>query len=195
MLEVGNGGMTGDEYRTHMSLWALLAAPLLAGNDLSKMTEETKSILMNKRVIAIDQDSLGVQGKRMSKDGDLEIWTKPLSGGAVAVGLFNRGTSATEMTLILSDLGLKPEKAKSIPPEPSPGAARGTSTVGGVRLDTVFAYSPTSKSAQASVKATPVAPSRLHVLNVWTGSPVVETNGVVTEPVPAHGVVLLRVEP
>jgi alpha-galactosidase len=195
MLEVGNGGMTNDEYRTHMSLWALLAAPLLAGNDLSKMTEDTKSILINKRVIAIDQDALGVQGKRMSKDGDLEIWSKPLSGGAVAVGLFNRGTSAKEMTLILSDLGVKPAKVRPLPPNPSPGAARGTSTVGNVRLDSQFAHSPISRSSEASVKATGVAPSRLHVMNVWTGSPVVETNSVVTEPVPAHGVVLLRVEP
>jgi alpha-galactosidase len=106
MLEVGNGGMTGDEYRTHMSLWALLAAPLLAGNDLSKMSEDTKSILMNKRVIAIDQDALGVQGKRTSKDGDLEIWSKPLSGGAAAVGLFNRSSVATTMSLKLSDVGI-----------------------------------------------------------------------------------------
>jgi len=106
MLEVGNGGMTGDEYRTHMSLWALLAAPLLAGNDLSKMSEDTKSILMNKRVIAIDQDALGVQGKRMSKNGDLEIWSKPLSGGAAAVGLFNRSSVATTMSLKLSEVGI-----------------------------------------------------------------------------------------
>jgi alpha-galactosidase len=97
MLEVGNGGMTTEEYRTHMSLWALLAAPLLAGNDLSKMTPETRSILMNKDVIAIDQDKLGVQGDRMSKNGDLEIWVKPLSDGGKAVGLFNRGTSTAEI--------------------------------------------------------------------------------------------------
>jgi alpha-galactosidase len=106
MLEVGNGKMSADEYRTHMSLWALLAAPLLAGNDLSKMTEETKSILMNKSVIAVDQDKLGKQGDRVSQNGSLEIWSKPLSGGAVAVGLFNRGASATTMTVKLSDLGV-----------------------------------------------------------------------------------------
>jgi alpha-galactosidase len=106
MLEVGNGGMTGDEYRTHMSLWALLAAPLLAGNDLSKMTPETKAILMNKAVIAIDQDRLGKQGTRLSQAGDLEIWTKPLSGGAVAVGLFNRSSVAASMTVTLSDVGM-----------------------------------------------------------------------------------------
>ena len=104
MLEVGNGHMTVDEYRTHMSLWALLAAPLLAGNDLSKMSDETKSILMNKAVIAVDQDALGKQGDRVSKDGDLELWFRDLSGGAVAVGLFNRGTVAAPMTLTLSDV-------------------------------------------------------------------------------------------
>jgi alpha-galactosidase len=103
MLEVGNGGMTADEYRTHMSLWAILAAPLLAGNDLSKMSDETKSILMDRGVIAIDQDSLGRQGDRVSQNGDLEVWSKSLSHG-VAVGLFNRGDSAAPMTLKLSDV-------------------------------------------------------------------------------------------
>ena len=106
MLEVGNGHMTADEYRTHMSLWALLAAPLLAGNDLSKMSDETKSILMNKAVIAIDQDSLGKQGDRLRKDGDLEVWSKPLSGGGVAVGLFNRSGVAASMTFKLSEAGI-----------------------------------------------------------------------------------------
>jgi alpha-galactosidase len=105
MLEVGNGHMSADEYRTHMSLWALLAAPLLAGNDLSKMSDETKSILMNKAVIAVDQDKLGKQGDRVSQNGELEVWSKPLGGGAVAVGLFNRGTSAAEMSVKLSDVG------------------------------------------------------------------------------------------
>ena len=105
MLEVGNGHMTAEEYRTHMSLWALLAAPLLAGNDLSKMTDETKSILMNKAVIAIDQDKLGRQGDRVSQSGETEVWAKPLSGGDVAVGLFNRGTSAATVTAQLSDAG------------------------------------------------------------------------------------------
>jgi alpha-galactosidase len=107
MLEVGNGHMSLDEYRTHMSLWAILAAPLLAGNDLSQMTAETKSLLMNKDIIAIDQDALGKQGDRLSKNGDLETWTRSLSGGAVAVGLFNRSTTAAPMMLKLSDLNLK----------------------------------------------------------------------------------------
>jgi alpha-galactosidase len=106
MLEVGNGKMKADEYRTHMSLWALLAAPLLAGNDLSKMTEETKSILLNKDVIAIDQDLLGRQGDRVRADGPFEVWSKPLQDGSLAVGLFNRGGDEEEMSLPTEALGL-----------------------------------------------------------------------------------------
>jgi len=192
MLEVGNGHMTGDEYRTHMSLWALLAAPLLAGNDLSKMTTETRSILMNKGVIAIDQDRLGRQGSRLSKDGETEIWTKPLRGGAVAVGLFNRGTSEARMSLALSDLGVT-ARERALPAESSPGAAKGTSTLGSVRLDSSLG---SSQSGQGTfVRVTALPPARLHVTNVWTGGAVVDVEGMVTEPVPAHGVVLLRVEP
>jgi alpha-galactosidase len=107
MLEVGNGGMNGDEYRTHMSLWAMLAAPLLAGNDLSKMNSETLAILENRDAIAIDQDPLGIQGDRLSAVGPLEIWSKPLSDGSKAVALFNRGELATPMTLKMSDAGLE----------------------------------------------------------------------------------------
>jgi alpha-galactosidase len=106
MLEVGNGKMNGNEYRTHMSLWAILAAPLLAGNDLSKMSADTKAILMNKDVIAIDQDPLGKQGDRVSADGPFEVWSKPLKDGSVAVGLFNRGHDAEQMSLPLQKLGL-----------------------------------------------------------------------------------------
>jgi alpha-galactosidase len=106
MLEVGNGKMKYNEYLTHMSLWAILAAPLLAGNDLSQMTAETKSILMNKDVIAIDQDPLGKQGDRVSADGPFEVWSKPLKDGSVAVGLFNRGHDAEQMSLPLAKLGL-----------------------------------------------------------------------------------------
>ena len=99
MLEVGNGGMNTDEYRTHMTLWAMLAAPLLAGNDLTKMSPDAKSILMNKDVIAIDQDALGKQGDRVTAVGPFETWAKPLSGGQMAVALFNRGHDAEAMSL------------------------------------------------------------------------------------------------
>jgi alpha-galactosidase len=105
MLEVGNGGMTEDEYRTHMTLWAILAAPLLAGNDLSKMTPETLALLINKEVIAVDQDRLGKQGDRVWAEGPEEIWAKPLSGGTKAVGLFNRADTPRTITLKLSAIG------------------------------------------------------------------------------------------
>jgi alpha-galactosidase len=107
MLEVGNGGMKPDEYRTHMSLWAILAAPLLAGNDLSTMTPETTAMLTNKEVIAIDQDPLGKQGDRVWSEGSLEIWTRDLKDGAKAVGMFNRTGSALDMTVDFASLGLK----------------------------------------------------------------------------------------
>ena len=90
MLEVGNGGMTTTEYRTHFSLWCLLAAPLMAGNDLRTMSAETLEILTNREVIAVDQDVLGKQGERVSSRDGIEIWTKPLHDGGQAVGVFNR---------------------------------------------------------------------------------------------------------
>ena len=105
MLEIGNGDLTLDENRTHMSLWAILAAPLLAGNDLSRMSPETLSILTNREVIAIDQDPLGREGDRVTAVGPLEIWSKPLQGGDKAVGLFNRGERALPITLKLSSVG------------------------------------------------------------------------------------------
>jgi len=105
MLEVGNGHMTPDEYRTHMSLWAILAAPLLAGNDLSKMDDTTKSILMNKDVIAVDQDRLGIQGDRVSAIGPFEVWSKPLEGGDKAVALFNRSEAEYPITVDFKSVG------------------------------------------------------------------------------------------
>jgi alpha-galactosidase len=96
MLEIGNGGMNRSEYQVHMSLWALLSAPLLAGNDLSTMTQETKDILMNRDVIAIDQDSHGHQARRLWVEGPMEIWVKELSGGKSALAFFNRGDSPLE---------------------------------------------------------------------------------------------------
>ncbi len=108
MLEVGNGKMTTDEYTTHMTLWAILAAPLLAGNDLTKMSAADKAILTNKDVIAIDQDALGRQGDRVSAVGPYEVWSKPLKDGSVAVALFNRGEDTAAITLpAASAIGLK----------------------------------------------------------------------------------------
>jgi alpha-galactosidase len=105
MLEVGNGGMSTTEYRSHFSLWAILTAPLIAGNDLRNMTPETHDILTNKEVIAIDQDPLGSEGRRVWKDGDLEVWGKQLKNGDRAVVLLNRGNSEQEITVNWEQLG------------------------------------------------------------------------------------------
>lgn len=114
MLEVGNKGMTHDESVLHMSLWAILSAPLLAGNDLGKMTPETISILANKEVIAIDQDSLGQQGYRLSAVGPLEVWVRNLSNGDKAVALFNRGMAPQEMHFDVKSIGWSKAKARDL---------------------------------------------------------------------------------
>jgi len=105
MLEVGNGGMTTTEYRSHFSLWCILAAPLMAGNDLKNMSPEIKDILTNKEVIAVDQDPLGMQGRRVRKDGDSEVWAKQMKDGSRAVVLFNRGASDADISVSWVDLG------------------------------------------------------------------------------------------
>lgn len=92
MMEVGNG-LSAGENRAHFGMWAMLAAPLIAGNDLRKMTSETQAILTNREVIAVDQDSLGVQGFRYAIKDSVETWLKPLSGGDWAVAFLNRGRS------------------------------------------------------------------------------------------------------
>jgi len=103
MLEVGNGGMTFEEYKTHFSLWCMLAAPLLAGNDLATITPETKSILMNKEMIAVNQDTLGVQATCYRDNGDYQIWVKGLSNNEKAICLLNKGD---EKKTVLVDFSL-----------------------------------------------------------------------------------------
>jgi len=105
MLEVGNGGMTDTEYRAHFSLWAILAAPLIAGNDLREMRPEIHDILTNKEVVAIDQDPLGREGERVWKDGNLEVWAKQLGDGSRAVILLNRGGTEQQISANWEDLG------------------------------------------------------------------------------------------
>ena len=105
MLEVGNGGMTDTEYRSHFSLWALMAAPLMAGNDLRSMSPATREILTNKEVIAVNQDPMGKEGTRVWKEGDLEVWAKQMQDGSRAVILFNRGAGEQQITANWGDLG------------------------------------------------------------------------------------------
>jgi alpha-galactosidase len=105
MLEVGNGGMTTDGYRAHFSLWSILAAPLLAGNDLRDMKPEIHDILTNKEVIAVNQDPLGSQGRRVLKDGDSEVWAKQMQDGSRAVVLLNRAITEKEIGVSWENIG------------------------------------------------------------------------------------------
>lgn len=112
MMLIGLGGMTTEEYRTHMTLWAMLAGPLFLGNDVRSMPPEVKDILLNRQVIAIDQDSLGRQGSRVQKSGDIEIWTKPLADGSTAVAIFNQGDAVTSVPIKWSQLGFAGRRSK-----------------------------------------------------------------------------------
>ncbi|WP_294391669.1 glycoside hydrolase family 27 protein [uncultured Sphingomonas sp.] len=106
MLEVGNGGLSDTEYRAHFSLWAMMAAPLIAGNDISTMTQQTRDILLNREVIAVDQDRMGQQGHRVWRDGKQEVWSKPLADGGRAVLLWNRDEAAKTISADWIALGL-----------------------------------------------------------------------------------------
>jgi hypothetical protein len=113
MLEVGNGGMTFNEYKSHFSLWAMLAAPLIAGNDLRNMSRETLTILLNKEVIDIDQDRLGKQGIRISRQGGNEIWVRELADRrSRAVVLFNTNNQTTLISVTWAQVGLPSARAK-----------------------------------------------------------------------------------
>ncbi|RZC75193.1 hypothetical protein C5167_050678 [Papaver somniferum] len=114
MLEVGNGGMTTEEYRSHFSIWALVKAPLLIGCDIRSMNNVTDELLSNKEVIAVNQDKLGVQGKKVKQDGDLEVWAGPLSGRRIALVLWNRGSQQASITANWQDIGLKPSTVVNV---------------------------------------------------------------------------------
>jgi alpha-galactosidase len=102
--EIAGAGCTDGEYCTHFSLWCMLAAPLMIGCDVRKMDEITRAILTNPEVIALDQDPLGKQGYRASRNGLCEIWKKPLADGGLGVALFNRGDKAQIVQAHWSDL-------------------------------------------------------------------------------------------
>lgn len=105
MLEVGNGGLNPTECRAHFSLWCILAAPLMAGNDLRSMAPEIRDILINKEVIAVNQDALGLQGRKVRDDGDYEVWAKEMQDGSRAVVLFNRSAADAEISVSWNEIG------------------------------------------------------------------------------------------
>lgn len=106
MLEVGNGELTYDENVSHFSLWCILAAPLMLGNDIRNMSDEILGIITNQEVIAVNQDSLGRQGKKVRDDGDYEVWAKELSDGSRAVVLFNRSEEEADFGFTWAQIGL-----------------------------------------------------------------------------------------
>ena len=118
ILEVGNGRLTLAENRSHFSMWAMLAAPLLAGNDLPNMKPEIKAMLLNRDVIAIDQDQLGREATRAYSEGEVDVWTRHLAGGAMAIAVLNAGNerySSHPFHLDLARLGLHgPQKGKDL---------------------------------------------------------------------------------
>lgn len=146
MLEVGNGGMTATEYRAHFSLWCILAAPLMAGNDIRQMTPETAEILTNREVIAVDQDPLGLQGRRVKREGDSDVWARQLSDGGRAVALLNRGKAPAKVSVSWGEIGY-----------------------------------PAHLSAA--------------VRDLWAKKDLGQHTGSFSADVPAHGVVLVKVEP
>ncbi|KAK6172930.1 hypothetical protein SNE40_016490 [Patella caerulea] len=107
MLIIGNFGLSHNQQRYQMAMWAIMASPLYMSNDLRRMPEESKAILLNKNVIAINQDPLGVQGNRIIKQGDIEVWTRPLQGNSVGV-LFSciGGATTAQVKLALTNIGL-----------------------------------------------------------------------------------------
>lgn len=106
MLEVGNGGMTNNEYIAHFSLWSLLNAPLLLGNDLRAMSSDTLNIIRNTQVVAVNQDWGGSQGRKIRDFGETEVWAKPMSDGSAAVVLFNRSGATAAVSTSAAELGL-----------------------------------------------------------------------------------------
>ena len=106
MLEVGNKGLTLAESRAHFSLWCIIAAPLIAGNDVRHMSKEARDILTDKEVVAIDQDALGKEGWRFLAETGREIWVRELSGDDWAICVLNSGSTAADLTTDFSALGI-----------------------------------------------------------------------------------------
>jgi alpha-galactosidase len=105
MLEVGNGTLSYEENKAHFSLWCMLAAPLILGNDIRHMLPEIGTIITNEEVLSVNQDPLGRPGRKIKDEGDLEVWEKQLSDGSRAVVLFNRSTGAAEMECLWQEIG------------------------------------------------------------------------------------------
>lgn len=109
MLEVGNRGLSYEEQRSQMTMWSIMAAPIMISSDVRNMSNETKELYLNKDMIAINQDSLGVQGHRISEQNGKQIWTKPLKNGDLAVALLNNNNSTQTVECNFADIGVEGE--------------------------------------------------------------------------------------
>ena len=109
MLEVGNKGLSYEEQRSQMTMWSIMAAPIMISSDVRNMSNETKELYLNKDMIAINQDSLGVQGHRISDKNGKQVWTKPLQNGDLAVALLNNNSSTQTVECNFADLGVEGE--------------------------------------------------------------------------------------
>lgn len=105
MLQFGNGSLTLTQNRSHLSMWSMLAAPLFLGTDISKLSNDLTGLLTNKEMVAIDQDALGQQARRISNSDGLQVWARQLSGGDYAVALFNSTGNAATISTSLSGIG------------------------------------------------------------------------------------------
>jgi alpha-galactosidase len=109
MLEVGNGDLTDEQGRAHFAMWSMLAAPLMAGNDLRTMTAEVREILTAPEIVGVDQDSRGRQGRRVRREADVDIWTRDLAGdGRRAIAVLNRGSQEREIRISFAELAIEP---------------------------------------------------------------------------------------
>ena len=109
MLEVGNRGLSYEEQRSQMTMWSIMAAPIMISSDVRNMSNETKELYLNKDMIAINQDSLGVQGHRISDKQGKQVWTKPLKNGDLAVALLNNNSSTQTVECNFADIGVEGE--------------------------------------------------------------------------------------
>jgi alpha-galactosidase len=104
--QIHGTGMSFIEYQSHMSIWCLACSPLMIGCDVRQLDQETAALLMNRSVLAVNQDEAGIPGRRVKSLGNCDIWKKPLADGSVAVALINRGSSGREVILKAGDIGL-----------------------------------------------------------------------------------------
>ena len=214
MLEVGNGGMTTEEYKTHFSLWCMLASPLMAGNDLASMTPETKAILTNKEMIAIDQDTLGRQATIYRDNGDYQIWVKTLSNNEKAICLLNTSDEKKSVQVDFSLLakirtfgrgfgGPPPAGAPGAPGAPGAqgagGAAARPATAGSVAVAGVplpgtpgAGGPPAGMGGQGPRGGTPMTLDNYRVRDIWEGKDLVMKETSMYVDMPPHSVKVYR---